>query len=87
MERSKLYAKIKEYNLEEQVKNTYCRNFTQVKSNDLQKVINTYEEIKSNKKKAKKFISKGTNDMVKRLVEVLQKKRILLNSEVDYILG
>lgn len=80
MERSKLYAKIKEYNLEEEIKNLFGRNFTQVKSSDLEKVI-------ANAMPKTPSCNVNNTCATKRLIEVLQKKRILLNSEVDYILG
>ena len=43
MERSEIYAKIKELNLQEEVKKTYGKNYTQVGNSDLEKVIWNYD--------------------------------------------
>ena len=81
MDRKELYKRIKSNNLEEKIKKEFGRNFTQVSSKDLEKVVVAAEAAKVHKP------VKPNCDMTKKLVEVLKKKRILLNSEVDYILG
>lgn len=43
MERSKIYAKIKELGLQEEVKRAYGKNYTQVGNSDLEKVIWNYD--------------------------------------------
>ena len=43
MERSKIYAKIKELNLQEEVKKIYGKNYTQVGNSDLEKLIWNYD--------------------------------------------
>lgn len=43
MERSEIYAKIKELNLQEEVKKTYGKNYTQVGNSDLEKIIWNYD--------------------------------------------
>lgn len=43
MERSEIYAKIKELGLQEEVKKTYGKNYTQVGNSDLEKVIWNYD--------------------------------------------
>ena len=81
MDRKELYKKIKNYNLEAAVKTKFGRNFTQVSSKDLENIIAKAED-------ANVCMSVEHDcSMTKKLVEVLQKKRILLASEVDYILG
>lgn len=81
MDRKELYKIIKSNNLEEKIKKEFGRNFTQVSSKDLEKVVVTVKVTEVHKP------VKHNCDITKKLVEVLQKKRILLNSEVDYILG
>ena len=43
MERSEIYAKIKKLNLQEEVKKTYGKNYTQVGNSDLEKIIWNYD--------------------------------------------
>ena len=43
MERKEIYAKIQELNLQEEVKKTYGKNYTQVGNSDLEKVIWNYD--------------------------------------------
>lgn len=43
MERSEIYAKIKELNLQNEVKDTYGKNYTQVGNSDLEKIIRNYD--------------------------------------------
>lgn len=81
MDRKELYKIIKNNNLEEKIKKEFGRNFTQVSSKDLEKVVVTVKVTEVHKP------AKPNCDITKKLVEVLQKKRILLKSEVDYILG
>lgn len=85
MDRKVLYSKIRKYKLEDEIKKVYGKNFTQVKSDELEVLISRHEsqEVVPTKKEK----TECTDCITKRLVEVLQKKRILLNSEVDYILG
>jgi hypothetical protein len=42
MDRQEIYAKIKEYNLAERIKNSFGKNFTQCSSGDLEEYINNY---------------------------------------------
>lgn len=43
MERNEIYAKIKKLNLQEEVKKTYGKNYTQVGNSDLEKLIWNYD--------------------------------------------
>ena len=43
MERNEIYAKIKELNLQEEVKKVYGKNYTQVGNSDLEKIIWNYD--------------------------------------------
>lgn len=86
MDRKLLYQKVKNNNLEEKIKKEFGRNFTQVSSKDLEKIV-CAEEYKNLYKSVKVECNNKPNNVVEKLIEVLQKKRILLNSEVEYILG
>ena len=88
MNRKEIYAKIKEYNLAEAIKKTFHENYTRIPSANLECFISDYvssrgEEAEGVKVKHKDTVEKSS--LVK-LVETLQKKHILLKSEVDYIL-
>lgn len=43
MERKEIYAKIQELNLQDEVKKTYGKNYTQVGNSDLEKIIWNYD--------------------------------------------
>lgn len=88
MNRKEIYAKIKEYNLAEAIKKTFHENYTRIPSANLECFISDYvssrgEELKVINDNHKDAVEKSS--LVK-LVETLQKKHILLNSEVNYIL-
>ena len=88
MNRKEIYAKIKEYNLAEAIKKTFHENYTRIPSANLECFISNY--VSSNGEKLK-VINNNHEDTVEKsslvkLVETLQKKHILLKSEVDYIL-
>jgi hypothetical protein len=88
MNRKEIYAKIKEYNLAEAIKKTFHENYTRIPSANLECFISDYvssrdEELKVINDNHKDAVEKSS--LVK-LVETLQKKHILLKSEVDYIL-
>lgn len=84
MDRKELYAKIKEYQLEEVVKSATGRNYTQVSNATLNKFITDYKDAHSGKSNIKNTYS-GDSSAFDKLVEVLEKKHILLKSEVSYI--
>lgn len=88
MNRKEIYAKIKEYNLAEAIKKTFHENYTRIPSANLECFISDYvssrgEELKVINDNHKDAVEKSS--LVK-LVETLQKKHILLKSEVDCIL-
>ena len=88
MNRKEIYAKIKEYNLAEAIKKTFHENYTRIPSANLECFISDYvssrgEELKVINDNHKDAVEKSS--LVKS-VETLQKKHILLKSEVDYIL-
>ena len=88
MNRKEIYAKIKEYNLAEAIKKTFHENYTRIPSANLECFISDYV---SSRGEEQEVISDTRKDDVEKsslvkLVETLQKKHILLKSEVDYIL-
>ena len=88
MNRKEIYAKIKEYNLAEAIKKTFHENYTRIPSANLECFISDYV---SSSDEEQEVISNTRKDAVEKsslvkLVETLQKKHILLKSEVDYIL-
>lgn len=81
MSRKELYAKVKELNLQEEIKQKYGDNYTRVSNTELEAIIAKYTT---------KPIAEVAKDSCKgckcdKLIEVLKKKHILLNSEVAYI--
>lgn len=91
MNRKELYAKIKEYNLQETVKSIYKENYTRVKSEDLALIVAKAEKQQTNAHSTTKEVTKEAGDTTDlasrftRLIKVLEKKHILLASEVIYI--
>lgn len=88
MNRKEIYAKIKEYNLAEAIKKTFHENYTRIPSANLECFISDYVTSHGEKPEVVKVKHKDAvekSSLVK-LVETLQKKHILLKSEVDYIL-
>ena len=88
MNRKEIYAKIKEYNLAEAIKKTFHENYTRIPSANLECFISDYV---SSRGEEQEVIGDTRKDAVEKsslvkLVETLQKKHILLKSEVDYIL-
>lgn len=93
MNRKELYAKVKELNLQEKIKEQFGENYTRVSNAELALIIANYKKVEKPKNETKVSIStvakKSTvateSDKCDKLIEVLKKKHILLNSEVDYI--
>ena len=74
MNRNEIYAKVKELNLQDRIKELYGKNYTQVSNEILADMIACYTP---------KTVTKSCK--CDKLIEVLKKKHILLDSEVDYI--
>ena len=93
MNRKELYAKVKELNLQEKIKEQFGENYTRVSNAELAFIIASYKKVEKPKSETKVSIStvaKKSTVATKsckcdKLIEVLKKKHILLNSEVDYI--
>ena len=93
MSRKELYAKVKELNLQEKIKEQFGENYTRVSNAELALIIANYKKVEKPKNKTKVSISTVAKESTvatesskcDKLIEVLKKKHILLNSEVDYI--
>ena len=93
MNRKELYAKVKELNLQEKIKEQFGENYTRVSNAELAFIIANYNKVekpKSETKVSTSTVAKESTIATKsckcdKLIEVLKKKHILLNSDVDYI--
>ena len=83
MSRKELYAKVKELNLQEEIKKKYGDNYTRVGNTELEAIIAKYTAKSSTTGGVKGGCGKGCK--CDKLIEVLNKKHILLGSEVAYI--
>ena len=83
MSRKELYAKVKELNLQEEIKKKYGDNYTRVDNTKLKAIIAKHTA----KTPTTGGVNGGCNKNCKcdKLIEVLKKKHILLDSEVTYI--
>lgn len=83
MSRKELYAKVKELNLQEEIKKRYGDNYTRVGNIELEATIARHITKPSSAAPAKAPAKGGCK--CDKLIEVLKKKHILLDSEVAYI--
>ena len=83
MNRKEIYAKVKELNLQEEIKKKYGDNYTRVSNTKLEAIIanHTAETLTPRRVKG----GCGKDCKCNKLIEVLKKKHILLDSEVAYI--
>ena len=82
MSRKELYAKVKELNLQEEIKKKYGDNYTRVGNTELEAIIAKHT-AKTPATGVKGGYGKGGK--CDKLIEVLKKKHILLDSEIAYI--
>ena len=101
MNRKELYAKVKEYGLQDAILKKHGKNFTQCSNSDLESAVLAHQKgvaktvkapVKEETKKVAEPVKESTPKMkgsveskFVKLVEILGKKRILLQSEVDAI--
>ena len=88
MTRKQIYSKLYLLNIQEEAKKKYGKNFTQCTNEQLISLINKAENITAQKTKSKSYEKRSiviTDDSFKKLVDILAKKRILLDSEVKDI--
>ena len=83
MNRKELYAKVKELNLQEEIKKKYGDNYTRVGNTELEAIIAKHTAKTQVIRVARGDCNK--NCKCDKLIEVLKKKHILLDSEVAYI--
>lgn len=103
MTRKEAYAEIKNLNLQDLIKEITGKNYTNVSTDELVSIVNDYNSKSSTPvdnnvstdttlatdtttpKKVVTVVVDGSTTL--RLIEVLRKKNILLESEQNYILG
>ena len=91
MNRKELYAKVKELNLQERIKEQFGENYTRVSNAELAFIIANYNKVEKPKSETEVSISTVAKESTiatksckcDKLIEVLKKKHILLNSELD----
>ena len=93
MERKEAYEQIKKLGLQEECKKMYSKNFTQCKTYELESIIKAFEVGVGTKVKTTKAASKTTikigepKGSFNKLLAILRKRHILLESDVKEILG
>lgn len=88
MDRKKLYNEISSLGLKEEIKNKYGKNYTQCTNDQLYSVVNLAKAaLEKQEKKAGSPKGKSIDKAFLALLEVLERKKILLKSEKDYILN
>lgn len=85
MDRKKLYNQITSLGLQNEVKTTYGKNYTQCTNAQLAAVVSGATKIFEDAVKV--IPTKVESNSFQKLVEILQRKKILLNSEVDIIMN
>ena len=89
MERKETYEQIKKLGLQEECKKKFGKNFTQCKTSELEAVIKAAKvgvgaEVKTTKATTK---TEEPNNSFYKLLAILRKRHILLESDVKEILG
>ena len=92
MERKEAYEQIKKLGLQEECKKKYGKNFTQCKTSELEDIINAYKaKIKAQNRKSEPTKSttkvEEPKDAFYKLLAILRKRHILLESDIKEILG
>ena len=93
MERKEAYEQIKKLGLQEECKKKFGKNFTQCKTSELEAVIKAAKVRVGTKVKTTKAASKTTikigesRDSFSKLLDILMRRHLLLESDVKEILG
>ena len=93
MERKEAYEQIKKLGLQEECKKQFGKNFTQCKTNELEAVIKAAKIRNKAKVKYTKATTKTATkteepkDSFNKLLAILRKRHILLESDIKEILG
>lgn len=83
MNRKEIFAKVRELNLQEEIEKKYGDNYTRVSNTKLEAIIAKHTAETSTTGGVEDSCSKGCK--CDRLIEILRKKHILLDSEMSYI--
>ena len=93
MERKEAYEQIKKLGLQGECQKKYGKNFTQCKTNELEAVIKAAKvgvgaEVKTTKTTTKNTTkTEEPKDAFYKLLAILRKRHILLESDIKEILG
>ena len=93
MERKEAYEQIKKLGLQGECKRQFGKNFTQCKTSELEAVIKTAKvkvgtEVKATKATTKfAATTEESKDSFNKLLAILRKRHILLESDIKEILG
>ena len=93
MERKEAYEQIKKLGLQEECKKKFGKNFTQCKTSELEVIIRVAKigvgtKVKTTKAASKTIIKIGERKgSFNKLLAILKKRHILLESDVKEILG
>ena len=93
MERKEAYEQIKKLGLQEECKKKYGKNFTQCKTSELEAVIKAFKVGVGTKVKTTKAASKTTikigepKGSFNKLLDILMRRHLLLEADVNEILG
>ena len=93
MERKEAYEQIKKLGLQEECKKKFGKNFTQCKTSELEVIIRVAKVGVGTKVKTTKAASKTTiktkepKDSFYKLLDILMRRHLLLEADVNEILG
>ena len=93
MERKEAYEQIKKLGLQEECKKKFGKNFTQCKTSELEAVIKAFKVGVGTKVKTTKAASKTATkteepkDSFNKLLDILMRRHLLLEADVNEILG
>ena len=93
MERKEAYEQIKKLGLQEECKKKFGKNFTQCKTSELEAVIKAAKVRVETKVKTTKAASKivtktkEPKDSFYKLLDILMRRHLLLEADVNEILG
>ena len=93
MERKEAYEQIKKLGLQEECKKKFGKNFTQCKTSELEAVIKAFKVGVGTKVKTTKAASKTTIKIEEpkgpfsKLLDILMRRHLLLEADVNEILG
>ena len=93
MERKEAYEQIKKLGLQEECKKKFGKNFTQCKTSELEAVIKAFKVGVGTKVKTTKATSKTTiktkepKSPFNKLLDILMRRHLLLEADINEILG